>query len=283
MTPVRTVRIGSVAIGPDQPLGLILGPCVVEDPERTLAIARRARDIAREAGLPFVFKASYDKANRTSLASYRGPGVDEALATLASIKRELGVPLLTDVHREDEIERAAAVADCLQIPAFLCRQTDFVVAVARAGRAVNVKKGQFLSPWDVGPIAEKVLSTGNPNLLLTERGASFGYQNLVVDMRSLPAMRAVGFPVVFDATHSVQLPGAHGHETGGMRPYIPYLARAAVAAGCDAVFMEVHDDPEQGLSDRATMFPLADLERLVGDLAALDRMSRERGFRGAIG
>jgi 2-dehydro-3-deoxyphosphooctonate aldolase (KDO 8-P synthase) len=247
---VRRVRVSDrVEVGGGLPLLVVAGPCVVEDPARTLAIARRARDMAGEAGLPFVFKASYDKANRTSLHSFRGPGVEEALQILAGIREE---------------------------------QTDFVMAVARAGRTVNVKKGQFLSPWDLAPIAEKITSTGNQELILTERGACFGYQNLVVDMRSLPTMRATGFPVLFDATHSVQLPGAHGDSTGGMREYIPYLARAAVAAGCDGVFMEVHDRPEEGLSDRATMFPLDQLPRLLGDLAALDRMGRERGFRGMV-
>jgi len=278
----RVVSIGDVQIGGEGPLALLAGPCVVESPDRTLAIARRARDIAAANGLPFVFKASYDKANRTSHESYRGPGMDEALEILRAIKQELRVPVLTDVHKESEIERAAEVADCLQIPAFLCRQTDFVMEVARSGRAINIKKGQFLSPWDVRAIADKVLSTGNRNLLLTERGATFGYQNLVVDFRSIPTMRGVGFPAVFDATHSVQLPGARGHETGGQREFIPYLARAAVAAGCDAVFMEVHEDPEEGLSDRATMYPLEDLERLAADLAILDRVARERGFRGAV-
>lgn len=280
MKQPRVVRVADVEIGPDRPLAMILGPCVVEDPERTMQIARRARDIAAANGLPFIFKASYDKANRTSLDSYRGPGVDEALQVLQAIKDELEVPVLTDVHKESEVARAAEVADCLQVPAFLCRQTDFVLEVARSGKAVNVKKGQFLSPWDVGPIAKKILSTGNENLLFTERGASFGYQNLVVDMRSLPAIRSSGFPAVFDATHSVQLPGARGHETGGQRQYIPYLARAAVAAGCDAVFMEVHEEPEKGLSDRATMFALDDLEGLATDLAALDEIARARGFRG---
>lgn len=280
---VRTARIGEhIEVGPERPLCVIAGPCVVEDPERTRLIATRARDIASEAGLPFVFKASFDKANRTSLHSYRGPGVPEALEILAGIREELGVPVLVDVHTESQIEAAAEVADVLQIPAFLCRQTDFVMAVARSGRAVNVKKGQFLSPWDLAPIAEKILSTGNENLLFTERGASFGYQNLVVDMRSLPTMRATGFPAVFDATHSVQLPGARGSSTGGQREFIPYLARAAVATGCDGIFLEVHDNPEEGLSDQATMFPLAELPELLGDLAALDRLGRERGFRGTV-
>jgi 2-dehydro-3-deoxyphosphooctonate aldolase (KDO 8-P synthase) len=279
----RVVTIGEgVEVGDDRPLCLIAGPCVVESAERTLQIARRARDIAGEAGLPFVFKASYDKANRTSLNSYRGPGVEEALQILAGIRDELKVPLLTDVHNESQIERAAAVADVLQIPAFLCRQTDFVMAVAKAGRAVNVKKGQFLSPWDLQPIAEKVVAAGNENLLFTERGASFGYQNLVVDMRTLPTMRATGFPAIFDATHSVQLPGARGDSTGGQREYIPYLARAAVATGVDGVFMEVHDDPDEGLSDTATMFPLDELPKLISDLAAIDALGRERGFRGAV-
>ena len=281
MTRVVTIGDG-VEVGGQRPLCLIAGPCVVEDPGRTLAIARRARDIAGEAGLPYVFKASFDKANRTSLKSYRGPGVEEALQILAGIRDELKVPLLTDVHTESQIERAAAVADVLQIPAFLCRQTDFVMAVAKAGRAVNVKKGQFLSPWDLGPIAEKVVAAGNENLLFTERGASFGYQNLVVDMRTLPTMRATGFPAIFDATHSVQLPGARGDSTGGQREYIPYLARAAVATGVDGVFMEVHDDPDQGLSDTATMFPLDELSKLVSDLAAIDALGRERGFRGTV-
>ncbi len=282
-TTVATVSIGdTVQVGPDLPLVLIAGPCVVEDPQRTLAIAQRAKAIAVDAGLPYVFKASYDKANRTSLHSYRGPGVEEALQILQGIRDELKVPLLVDVHTEDQIEQAASVADILQIPAFLCRQTDFVLAVARSGKAVNVKKGQFLSPWDLEPIAQKIVSTGNKNLLFTERGASFGYQNLVVDMRSIPTMRSTGFPAIFDATHSVQLPGAKGSSTGGQREFIPFLARAAVAAGCDGVFMEVHDNPSEGLSDTATMFPLDELPALIGDLAALDRLGRERKFRGQI-
>jgi 2-dehydro-3-deoxyphosphooctonate aldolase (KDO 8-P synthase) len=280
---VQTVPIGDhILVGPDHPLVVIAGPCVVEDPERTQRIARSARDIAAEAGLPFVFKASFDKANRTSLHSYRGPGMTEALEVLRRIRQDLQVPILVDVHTESQIEAAAEVADVLQIPAFLCRQTDFVMAVARAGRTINVKKGQFLSPWDLTPIAEKILSTGNQKLLFTERGASFGYQNLVVDMRSIPTMRATGFPAIFDATHSVQLPGAQGDSTGGQRTFIPYLARSAVAAGCDGVFLEVHDNPAEGLSDTATMFPLKDLPRLLEDLAALDRLSRERGFRGHV-
>ena len=279
-TNVKPFRVGDATFG-DGRLTVIAGPCVVESSEHALMVARECSKRARAAGLDYVFKASYDKANRTSHASYRGPGVSAGLDALRAVKEELGVPVLTDVHDVSQVGPAAGVADVLQIPAFLCRQTDLIVAAAQTGRAVNVKKGQFLAPQDAGNIVRKARAAGCEKLLLTERGVSFGYQNLVVDMRSFPIMRSFGAPVVFDVTHSLQLPGGLGSATGGQSEYIEPLARAGVACGVDAVFMEVHEAPERALSDGPNALPLArlaplletlrDLHELVGRTAASAR------------
>ena len=278
MSAPSTVTVGSIRIANDRPLVLIAGPCVVESEAMTLRIAARLGDMGRRLRIPVVFKASYDKANRTSARSFRGPGPAEGLAILAKVKRQLGLPVLTDVHSVEEIPAAAAVADVLQIPAFLCRQTDLVVSAAKTGRVVNVKKGQFLSPWDAKNIVEKVRSAGSDRLVLTERGASFGYNNLVVDMRSLDVLRGFGAPVVFDATHSVQLPGGQGAASGGQREFIYPLARAAVAVGVAAVFMEVHPDPEKALSDGPNAVRLAHVPELLKRLQAIDRVVKARGY-----
>jgi 2-dehydro-3-deoxyphosphooctonate aldolase (KDO 8-P synthase) len=271
---MHPVVIGSMSVGAGHPLVLIGGPCAIEDESFMLDVATRLRDIAAKAGVPFIFKSSYDKANRTSIHSYRGPGLSAGLEILQKIKDVVGVPVLSDVHTVEEVEPAAKVLDVLQIPAFLCRQTDLVVAAARTGRPVNVKKGQFLAPWDTKNIVEKVRSVGNDQVLLTERGASFGYNNLVADMRSLVVMRSFGVPVVFDATHSVQLPGGAGTASGGQREFVPFLARAAVATGCDALFMEIHPDPDQAPSDGPNMLRLEDLPVLLTQITQIDRLVR---------
>jgi 2-dehydro-3-deoxyphosphooctonate aldolase (KDO 8-P synthase) len=265
-----TVRNG--AHGGLIPLTLIAGPCVVESLDLCRHIAGEVQEITRSLGLNYVFKASFDKANRTSGRSFRGHGMEAGLEILAAIKREFGVPVLTDVHETWQCKPVAAVCDVLQIPAFLSRQTDLLLAAAETGKAVNVKKGQFLAPWDMQNIVQKVESTGNRNLLLTERGVSFGYNTLVVDMTSLPQMRAFGYPVVFDGTHSVQRPGAAagGTASGGLREYVPHLTRGAVAVGVDALFLEVHPEPEKALSDAATMLALADLPGLLRQVIAID-------------
>lgn len=268
----RSVSIGDFTIGGGAPLVLMAGPCVLESRDLAFETAERTRKICATLGIPFVFKSSFDKANRSSIGAYRGPGLEAGLAMLGEIKERLALPIVVDVHRADQIEAAGEVADILQVPAFLCRQTDFLLAVARSGKVVNVKKGQFLSPWDMARVVEKVESTGNRQILLTERGVSFGYQNLVVDMRALPVMRQTGCPVVYDATHSVQLPGGEGDRTGGQREFIPFLARAAVAAGVDGLFMEVHPDPEQGLCDATNMYPLDELEALLKQLKAIHEL-----------
>ncbi|MCK9375102.1 MAG: 3-deoxy-8-phosphooctulonate synthase [Syntrophobacterales bacterium] len=257
-------------------LVMIAGPCVIESAAATLAIARTLKDYATELNLHLIFKASFDKANRTSLSSYRGPGLSAGLEILARVKAEVGLPVLSDVHQVADVAPAAAVLDVLQIPAFLCRQTDLLVAAAQTGRAVNIKKGQFLAPWDLAPAVDKVFSTGNRRLLLTERGASFGYNNLVVDFRSLPIMRGLGCPVVLDVTHSVQLPGGQGTCSGGQREYIPLLARAGVAAGVDALFMEVHPDPAHALCDGPNSLPLDEVLPLWRRLKALHQLVREQ-------
>ena len=262
----REVSIGQVRIGGNNPLALIAGPCVIEGEEPLLMVAERLQDICGRVGIPVVLKSSYDKANRTSLQSFRGPGIERGLEFLRRVREKTGLPVLTDVHEVAQVTLAAEVVDALQIPAFLCRQTDLLLAAGHSGRAVNVKKGQFLSPGEVPRVVEKVVSTGNHRLLITERGTSFGYNNLVVDMRALPMMRTIGYPVVFDATHSLQLPGGAGVASGGLREYVPHLARAAVAAGCDAIFMEVHPDPDRAPSDGATMWPLGELESLLRSL-----------------
>jgi 2-dehydro-3-deoxyphosphooctonate aldolase (KDO 8-P synthase) len=271
------VRAGTVRIG-GGPLALIAGPCVIEGRDAALRHAAFLADLAARLGMPFVYKSSYDKANRTSLGSFRGPGRDEGLGILAEVRREVGVPVLTDVHEREDVAAVAAVADVLQTPAFLCRQTDFLQAVARAGKPVNVKKGQFLSPWEMAAVVEKVAATGNRQVLVTERGVSFGYNNLVADFRSLAVLAEIGCPVVFDATHSVQLPGGRGTASGGQREFVAPLARAAVAVGVDAIFMEVHEAPERAPSDGPNSVPLAELEALLRTLVALDAVgTRRRG------
>ena len=272
---VEEFKVGPITVGGCRPLILIAGLCVIESEEHTLKIAAILKDICRELNLPLVFKASYDKANRTSLDSYRGPGLKAGLRVLERVKRELNLPLLIDFHREEDAREVARVADILQVPAFLCRQTDMILAAARTGRPVNVKKGQFLAPRDVRHIIGKIESAGNRKIFITERGVSFGYHNLVNDMRALPIMRRFGYPVVFDATHSVQLPGGGEGFSGGAREFIPDLTRAAVAAGCDGVFMEVHDHPEEALSDAPSVLPIDGLPDLLKMISAIDRVVKE--------
>ncbi len=270
-----TVQIADFSIG-DANLVMIAGPCVIESAAATLAIARTLKEMARELALPLIFKASYDKGNRTSLASYRGPGLEKGLETLARVKAEVGLPVLSDVHQVAEVGPAAEVLDVLQIPAFLCRQTDLVVAAARSGKVVNIKKGPFLAPWDLGPVLEKARAAGNERLLLTERGSSFGYNNLVVDFRSLALMRELGCPVILDVTHSVQLPGGQGACSGGQRQFIPLLARAGVAAGVDGLFMEVHPDPEKARCDGPNSLPLDHVPALWRELKGLHEFLRQQ-------
>ncbi|HXG03964.1 MAG TPA: 3-deoxy-8-phosphooctulonate synthase [Candidatus Binatia bacterium] len=272
----RTVRVGPVTVGGGHPLVLIGGPCAIEDEKHALMTAERLAAIAADHGVPFIYKSSYDKANRSSLGGYRGPGLREGLRILRRVRESVGVPVLSDVHQVEEVGPAAEVLDVLQIPAFLCRQTDLVVAAARTGRPVNVKKGQFLAPDDMRNVVAKIVDSGNPNVLLTERGTTFGYHNLVVDMRGLVQMRELGYPVVFDATHSVQLPGAGGDRSGGERRYVPALARAAVAVGVDALFMEMHEDPDRTLADGR---PLSDGPNMlrIDDLPVLLRQVRAIG------
>ena len=274
--PHRPVSVGSVTVGAGHPLALIAGPCVIEGEDHLLGVAERLQEICGRVGIPVILKSSYDKANRTSLASFRGPGIKRGLEFLRRVREKTGLPVLTDVHDVSQVTLAAEVVDALQIPAFLCRQTDLLLAAGQSGLAVNVKKGQFLSPGEVPRVVEKVVSTGNHRLLITERGTSFGYNNLVVDMRALPMMRAIGYPVVFDATHSLQLPGGTGVASGGLREYVPHLARAAVAAGCDAIFMEVHPDPDRAPSDGATMWPLGELEALLQSLLRISAAAQDR-------
>ncbi len=275
---IKRVRIGNIEIGAGRPLAVIAGPCVIESRESALKHASLLREAADRVGVPYIFKSSYDKANRSAVDSYRGPGLDKGLEILAEVKEKIGVPILTDVHEREQVASVKEVADVLQIPAFLCRQTDFVVAVAQSGKVVNVKKGQFLAPWDIGNIVDKILSANNDQILLTERGASFGYNNLVSDMRSLVVMRELGYPVVFDATHSLQLPGGLGKASGGERKYIGPLARAGVAAGVDALFMEVHENPEQALSDGPNSLPLREFEGVLRIVKEIDGiLKREFG------
>lgn len=266
---MKPIQVGSLTLDTNH-LFLIAGPCVIENYDRTLMIGREIKKICAKLNIPYIFKASYDKANRSSYQSFRGPGLDEGLEILASIKKELQVPVLSDVHEVNQLEKAADVLDMIQIPAFLCRQTDLVYGAAKTGKAVNVKKGQFMAPEDMKNVIEKMEEAHNENLALTERGVSFGYHNLVVDMRALPTMRQFGYPVIYDATHSVQLPGGMGTSTGGMREMIPYLARAAAATGVDGFFMEVHDNPPEGLSDSTNMLYLSALEDLLKDLIAIN-------------
>jgi len=265
-------------VGPDRPLFLIAGPCVVESEALVLEVAGRLKEITGRLRIPFIFKASYDKANRSSRASYRGPGIDEGLKALATVREQIGVPVLTDVHEDTPLPEVAAVVDVLQTPAFLCRQTNFIVNTASQGKPVNIKKGQFLSPWEMGNVVDKARSTGNESIMVCERGFSFGYNNLVTDMRSLSVMRGTGCPVVFDATHSVQLPGGRGDASGGQREFIPVLARAAVAAGVAGLFMETHPDPARALSDGPNAWPLDRMERLLGLLVQIDAAVKSRPF-----
>jgi len=270
----KELTIGSVKMGGGRPLVLIAGPCVIESEEATLRHAERLMTICNGLGMPLIFKSSYDKANRTSVQAFRGPGMDDGLRILAKVKERLGTPVLSDIHSIEQVAPAAQVLDVLQIPAFLCRQTDLVIAAAKTGKVVNVKKGQFLAPWDMRNVVGKVVASGNENIILTERGASFGYNNLVVDMRSFPVMRSYGYPVVFDATHSVQLPGGQGESSGGQREFVETLSRAAVATGIDGIFMEVHEDPEAALCDGPNSIPLSELPALLKRLQALDAVVR---------
>lgn len=266
------VRVNEIKIGPQVPLTVIAGPCVIEDYQTTLEIASHLKQLTDKLELPFIFKASFDKANRTSINSFRGPGLDRGLDILSRIKAELSLNILSDVHETEQVEPAAQVLDVLQIPAFLCRQTDFILAVARSGKTVNIKKGQFLAPWDVANVVEKIRSAGNTSIFITERGTMFGYNNLVVDFRGIDIMQSTGCPVIFDATHSVQLPGGGGHQSEGQRQYAPVLARAAVAAGADGVFLEVHPSPDQALCDGPNSLPLTDLPDLLIQLNAIQQL-----------
>ncbi len=272
------MKLAGVEVGATEPLFLIAGPCVVEGAQLTLDIAGRLKEITTRLGVPFIFKASYDKANRSSVKSYRGPGIDAGLRILADVRAQLGVPVLTDIHEDTPLAEVAAVVDVLQTPAFLCRQTNFIVAAASQGKPVNIKKGQFLSPWEMQNVVDKARSTGNDQIMVCERGFSFGYNNLISDMRSLAVMRRTGCPVVFDATHSVQLPGGQGASSGGQREFVPVLARAAVAAGVAGVFMETHPDPARALSDGPNAWPLERMESLLETLLQIDRIAKFRPF-----
>ncbi|HHX42005.1 MAG TPA: 3-deoxy-8-phosphooctulonate synthase [Armatimonadetes bacterium] len=270
----RTIRVSDVVIGGDAPLAVIAGPCVIESRDLCLHVATEARAICEGLGLGYIFKASFDKANRSALGNFRGPGLEEGLRILADVRQAVGVPVLTDVHEVAQVGPVAEVVDILQIPAFLCRQTDLLVAAARTGRCVNVKKGQFLAPWDMKNVVEKITGSGNEQVILTERGTSFGYNTLVVDMRGLAIQRSLGVPVIFDATHSVQEPGGLGSASGGKRHFVPTLTRAAVAAGVDGLFLEIHPDPDQGLCDGPNMWPLGQLEELLTQARELDALAR---------
>jgi 2-dehydro-3-deoxyphosphooctonate aldolase (KDO 8-P synthase) len=272
---MNTVNIGSITVGGQHPIALLAGPCVIEGLERTLKIGRGIKEITDRLGIPYIFKASFDKANRSSYSSFRGPGLVEGLKIISEIKRELGVPVVSDIHCVTQIDAAAEVLDILQIPAFLSRQTDLLYKAGCTGKVINVKKGQFLAPNDMKHVIAKIREAGNENILLTERGASFGYNNLVTDMRSLPIMRSFGYPIVFDATHSVQLPGGAGATSSGQREFVPYLTRAAVATGVDMLFMEVHDNPAEALSDGPNMLYLDQLEALLKDVQAIDNVTRK--------
>ena len=261
-----TVKIGDLAVGQNYPLVLVAGPCVLENFESAFEIAVFLKTLTKELNIPFVFKASYDKANRTSMHSFRGPGLGDGLRILQRIKAELNVPILSDIHRIAEIESAAQILDIIQVPAFLCRQSDLIREISQTQKPVNIKKGQFLAPWDISNVVDKITATGNQQILITERGTMFGYNNLVVDFRSIMIMRDTGYPIIFDATHSIQLPGGAGKSSGGQREYAPLLARAAVAAGVDGIFMEVHKDPDQALCDGPNSLKLDDLESLLPQL-----------------
>jgi len=276
MKPNPHVKVGATTFGNDLPLALIAGPCQLESREHAFDMAGRLKEMAAKLGIGFVYKTSFDKANRTSLKGQRGLGLDKGLAIFAELRKELGVPILTDVHERDQCAEIATVADVLQIPAFLSRQTDLLIAAAKTGKPVNVKKGQFLAPWDMKNAVAKIVESGNANVLLTERGASFGYNTLVSDMRALPIMAETGCPVIFDATHSVQQPGGQGTSTGGDRRFVPVLARAAVAVGVAGIFIETHQDPDNAPSDGPNMIPIGELPRLIEELMAIDRIAKAR-------
>lgn len=272
----REINIRGVKIGGNNPFVLIAGPCAIESEGATLDAAMRLKKMTSDLGIPFIFKSSYDKANRSSFKSYRGPGLKQGLQILRRVARELDLPVLSDVHRFEEIAPAAEVLDIIQIPAFLCRQTDFVMDVAKTGKVVNIKKGQFLAPWDIRNAAEKAAATGNENIIITERGVSFGYNNLIADMRALPIIRDFGYPVMFDATHSVQLPGAGGTASSGDRKFVPHLTRAAVAVGVDALFMEVHACPDEALCDGPNMLSLDELPALLKQAQEIDKIVKRQ-------
>jgi 2-dehydro-3-deoxyphosphooctonate aldolase (KDO 8-P synthase) len=272
MNPTAGIKLGALRLGGGNPLFLIAGPCVIESEAHARMMAERVAKIASDAGMPYIFKASFDKANRSSVKAFRGPGMSEGLRILGKIKSELQLPILTDIHESEQAGPAAEVADVLQIPAFLARQTDLLIAAAKTGKIINVKKAQFLSPWDMGNVAEKVALSGNNKIILTERGTSFGYNNLVVDMRAFPVLAKFGYPVVYDVTHSVQLPGGKGHASGGQPEFIETLARAGVAAGVDGIFLETHENPATALSDGANALPLAQLPQLLGRLKELSTL-----------
>jgi 2-dehydro-3-deoxyphosphooctonate aldolase (KDO 8-P synthase) len=277
MHPVREIALGALRLGGGNPLFLIAGPCVIETEAHACAMAEKIARIAGDCGVPYIFKASYDKANRSSVKSFRGPGLSEGLRVLARIKKDFALPVLTDIHDSGQAAPAAQVCDILQIPAFLSRQTDLLVAAAKTGRVINIKKAQFLSPWDMSNVVEKVSGTGNDKIILTERGATFGYNNLVVDMRAFPVMLKFGYPVVYDVTHSLQLPGGQGHASGGQPEFIEALARAGVAAGVDGIFLETHDNPGAALSDGANALPLSQLASLLMRLKQVAELVRSWG------
>jgi 2-dehydro-3-deoxyphosphooctonate aldolase (KDO 8-P synthase) len=276
------MKLGAFDVGPDRPFFLIAGPCVIESEELVIEVAGRLRDMTATLGIPFIFKASFDKANRSSKTSFRGPGIDAGLKALGRVRKEIGVPVLTDVHEDTPLGDVAAVVDVLQTPAFLCRQTNFIVNVASQNKPVNIKKGQFLSPWEMQNVVDKARSTGNLQIMVCERGFSFGYNNLVSDMRSLAVMRSTGCPVVFDATHSVQLPGGRGDSSGGQREFVPVLARAAVAAGVAGIFMETHPDPAKALSDGPNAWPLERMASLLSTLVQLDIAVKKKPFEESL-
>jgi 2-dehydro-3-deoxyphosphooctonate aldolase (KDO 8-P synthase) len=277
MSTTRVISLGSLRLGGSNPLFLIAGPCVIESEAHARMMAERVAKMAADAGVPYIFKASYDKANRSSIKGFRGPGMTEGLRILGKIKAEFKLPILTDIHEASQAAPAAEVADILQIPAFLARQTDLLLAAAKTGRIVNIKKAQFLSPWEMGNVAEKIASSGNQNILLTERGSSFGYNNLVVDMRTFPVLSKFGYPVVYDVTHSVQIPGGLGTASGGQPEFIETLARAGVATGVDGLFLETHDNPSAALSDGANALPLSELPKLLSRIKELSTLVRRWG------
>ena len=271
---MQVIEIKNIKIGGNNPIVLFGGPCVIESEEHLLTVGKRIKEITTKLNIPYILKASFDKANRTSINSYRGPGLKKGLEILSHVKEELDVPILCDIHEQSQVKEAAKVIDVIQIPAFLSRQTDLVCAAAKTGKTVNIKKGQFLAPWDMKGVVEKVEQCGNHNIILTERGVSFGYNNLVADMRSLVIMKTLGYPIMFDATHSLQLPGGLGNRSGGQSEFVPYLARAATAVGIDAIFMEIHDNPEEALCDGPNMIEIDTLPELLAEIKAIDALVR---------